>query len=171
MGKKIGCVGLVFDDKHFLIARSQFSIAFILHFKNCFLFPLSKVLVTPYLVVHTPLGAAVAKDIRSAWREELPHFSQALFHIVVARIVWELEQQTTNSIALFDWRGAADPALCATNPLLSWCHGERVTFVLFLRLQLPAKTFHLPLLPSSVLSLPPLLLQSGFTCKVATQRT
>ena len=80
------------------------------------------VLALPMFIVYTPVGRLVAPHVLAGWSGEISKFGRAVFHIAFSRIIWEIEQQSTNSVAMFDWHGAADPVLCAKMRFLSWCH-------------------------------------------------
>jgi len=58
----------------------------------------------------------------AAKHKQLSMYKRIIVGISVARVFWELEQQLSNSIALFDWRGGADPVLCEAFPGLGYFH-------------------------------------------------
>lgn len=109
----------------FLIAANLilFGLYVIFHdydiFVQSFTVQVVAVCLSPLIVLWTSLGSQRVRGLVQANRTRV--FS-IVTNILVARIGWELEQQLTNSISFGNWRGAADPALCAKWPELAWCH-------------------------------------------------
>lgn len=77
------------------------------------------VCLSPLLVQWTNVGG---EQIRELVRKNKPRVILIVAHIFTARIGWETEQQMTNTLNFGNWRGTADPVLCAQMPLLAWCH-------------------------------------------------